>query len=136
MSGMAHGVIRSEGYYKGKLVSRYEIRDTFKADTVWEKLGQVPKDALEWDVCNESAANSLHVNFQRQPDANAPPYHVLTDSRYPYSRYNPGEFRPEMVNVRGTSGQAFYFYYVIEKDRDTVVSDSDVYREAKYDTSK
>lgn len=107
------GKVISRGYYNGQKVVRTELRDTFRATTVWESLGAVPKEAIEWDIINESSSKDIDVSFQEEPDPTAPPYQTLESGGGSPSRLDPGDWRPSMLHIRGTSGEGYFFYFII-----------------------
>jgi len=104
------------GSYRGKRVKRVEIRDTFR-NASWRQMGGIPMEALEWDIVNLSTANTIDVNFEGVIDATAPPYEAVSATTAgARSTLDPKDWRPEHVNIRGTSGQAFYYYYILPWD--------------------
>lgn len=104
------------GFYKGKRVKRIEFRDTFK-DANWKSIGGIPAEAIEWDIVNLSTANQIDVNFEGVIDATAPPYDTIqVATAGTRSTLDPKDWRPEHVNIRGTNGQAFYYYYILPYD--------------------
>lgn len=125
------GKIASHGYYEGKRVVLVEYRSTFRATDTWEHLGAVPKEALDWDIHNESTANSMDVNYQKIPDPRAPSYQTLESGGGSLSDLDPGDWRPQYVNIRGTMDQGYYFYYVIENQY--YDGEQDTYLEATRD---